>query len=84
MWRHLGHLWSSANIQFGEVESSLSGRVHETLRYKLVVYVVHAWMNIALVIIKLGMQRVARHPGRLTHARLCTGQRAGGIYIRYE
>ena len=33
---------------------------------------------------KIKMQNGGRRPGRLAHAQLCSGQRAGGIYIRYE
>ena len=37
---HPGLLEGSANTKFGEVERRLSGCVHETLRYKLGVYLV--------------------------------------------
>ena len=52
---HPGLLEGSANTKFGEVERRVGGRVHETVRYKLGVYLVRVWMDIALVIIKLGM-----------------------------
>ena len=52
---HPGLLEGSANTKFGEVERRLGGCMHETLRNKLGVYLVHVWMDIALVIIKVGM-----------------------------